>query len=371
MPFFFTEKIRFRPKIFFEFPRELSFMPRTPKALALISGGLDSLLAARVVRDLGVDVTGISFDSGFFHLGQPGSRTDAGGHMHPWVARLENVAAQARIPLEIIDVSREFFQMLLNPAHGYGSHVNPCIDCKILFLSRARQRLAELGGDFLITGEVSGQRPMSQNLTALDLIERRSGCHDILLRPLSAKVLAPIRAEREGLVNRDRLYGFSGRTRKPQLELAAQLGITEFAQPAGGCVLTEEVFGLRFADFRKHTDLTQAVSHAEITRLRLGRHFRLGSGAKVIVGRNEAENDWLERERGNWGMVFPHTCKGPVGLISSPWTPADRDFLFGAVARYSDAPRGEQVELEWTQAGSVEILSAVAINDEVLLAARI
>jgi len=346
-------------------------MPRTPKALALISGGLDSLLAARVVRDLGVDVTGVTFDSGFFHLGQPGSRTDAEGRVHPWVARVEDVAAQARIPLEIIDVSREFFQMLLNPAHGYGSHVNPCIDCKILFLCRARERLAEIGGDFLITGEVSGQRPMSQNLTALDLIERRSGCHDILLRPLSAKVLAPIRPEREGLVDRERLYGFSGRTRKPQLALAAQLGITEFAQPAGGCVLTEEAFGLRFADFRKHTELVGEIDHAEVTRLRLGRHFRLASGAKVIVGRNEAENDWLEREHGKWGMAFPHVCKGPVGLISPGHQALEREFLLGAVARYSDAPRGERVDLEWTDESGLQILQGAALSDEVLQAVRI
>ncbi|NTV53660.1 MAG: hypothetical protein HGA76_11715 [Candidatus Firestonebacteria bacterium] len=346
-------------------------MQRVPKALALLSGGLDSLLAARVVRDLGVDVTGVTFDSGFFHLGAPGTRTDAAGSVHPWVARAENVAAQAGVPLEIIDVSRDYLSMLLHPPHGYGAHVNPCIDCKILFLRRARQRLLELGGDFIITGEVAGQRPMSQNRSALDVIERFSGCQDILLRPLSALCLAPIRAEREGLIARERLLGFSGRTRKPQMALAEKLGIVEYAQPAGGCVLAEAHFAGRFADFRKHWEADKKIGHEDITRLRLGRHFRLASGAKVIVGRSESENDWLEQARGEWGMAFPQTCKGPVGLLSHPEDAAGREFLWRAVARYSDAPRGEVVALEWHTTDGLQIVSASALSEETLLAVRI
>jgi len=342
-------------------------MPQ-PKALALISGGLDSLLAARVVRDLGVDVTGVSFDSGFFHLGEPGMRTDPWGRVHPWVANVEAVAVQARVPLEIIDVSEEYQRMLLAPAHGYGGNVNPCIDCKILFLRRARRRLEKLGGGFLITGEVAGQRPMSQNRPALDMIEKLSGCRDLLLRPLSALVLEPTLPEREGWIDRQRLYGFSGRTRKPQMELAAALGITHYAQPAGGCVLTDEGFARRFADFRRHAAPDQGLTHLDMTRLRLGRHFRLVSGAKMIVGRNESENDWLENCRGDWGMVFPHTVKGPVGLISAPWTEADREFVLGAVARYSDAPRGERAALEWTDERGAVVVDAVALSDEKLKA---
>jgi tRNA U34 2-thiouridine synthase MnmA/TrmU len=346
-------------------------MSRTPIALALISGGLDSLLAARVVHDCGVDVRGITFDSGFFHLGKPGTREDEFGRVHPWVAHVEAVAAQARVPLEIVDVSNDFYRMLLNPAYGYGSHVNPCIDCKILFLRKALERLRELQGDFLITGEVTGQRPMSQNRTALDCIERRSGCHDILLRPLSALCLEPTKPEREGLIDRQRLLGFSGRTRKPQMELAARLGIQEYAQPAGGCVLTEEAFAHRFLDFRKELQPERELTHVDITRLRLGRHFRLAQGSKIIVGRNEIENDWLEQYCGNWGLIRPLECKGPVALVSTPGDETGKRFALGAVARYSDAPRGQSVQLEWIHAGVTEVLWAAASPEEELIAARL
>jgi tRNA U34 2-thiouridine synthase MnmA/TrmU len=320
---------------------------------------------------LGVDVRGITFDSGFFHLGQPGSRCDEFGRVHPWVTHVEAVAAQACVPLEIVDVSQDFYRMLLAPAYGYGAHVNPCIDCKILFLRKALARLQELGGDFLITGEVSGQRPMSQNKTALDCIERRSGCHDILLRPLSALCLEPTKPEREGLSDRQRLLRFSGRTRKPQMELAARLGIQEYAQPAGGCVLTEENFSLRFQDFRKTMQPGQELTYQDITRLRLGRHFRLAQGSKIIVGRNEQENAWLEQYRGDWGFIQPFDCKGPAALVSTPNDPEARAFALGAAARYSDVPRGEKAKLEWHDAQGMHVVEAVAWDDEQLTAVRL
>jgi tRNA U34 2-thiouridine synthase MnmA/TrmU len=337
----------------------------------LISGGLDSLLAARIVKEQGIDVRGIAFDSGFFHLGRPGTRQNARGQVHPWVARVEKVAEQAGVPLEIVDVSPEFYRMLLHPDHGYGAHVNPCIDCKILFLREAKRRLEALGGDFLVTGEVAGQRPMSQNRTALDLIERRAGVHDLLLRPLSALCLAPVRAEREGLVDRTRLLGISGRTRKPQMELAARWGITDYAQPAGGCVLADAGFARRLEDFKSHLPAGAQVVYLDMVRLRLGRHFRLAQGSKVIIGRHEAENDGLEEVQGDWAMIRPSEVKGPVALASGPWDETLQRFVLGAVARYSDAPGGQAVGLEWHQGGALRTFSSQALNDADLAEVRL
>lgn len=322
---------------------------QAPKAIALLSGGLDSLLAAGVVKNLGVEVLGVAFDSGFFHLVQPGSRLDHRGQVIPWVAHLEATARRLQIPLEIMDVSREFFQMLLAPAHGYGAHVNPCIDCKILFLKRARERLQAVQGDFLITGEVLGQRPMSQNRPALGVIERAAGCEDILLRPLSALCLPATRPEREGLVDRERLLGFSGRTRKPQMALAASLGIGEYSQPAGGCILTDEGFARRFLDFRQRLAPGETFSWVDIVRLRLGRHFRLPGGGKIIIGRNEKENDLLEAYQGDWACLQSMDYPGPIALVQENADPAAKAFALRAVARYADVPQGQSLSIAWHQ----------------------
>jgi len=342
----------------------------TPIALALLSGGLDSLLAARVVKAQGIDVRGVVFDSGFFSLDLPGRRLNAAGELHPLLQRAEPAMAAADIPVELIDVSEAFFRMLLKPAHGYGSHLNPCIDCKILFLRRARERLAELGGDFLITGEVLGQRPMSQNSQALQIIERQAGVQDILLRPLSAKCLPPTKPEREGVVDRERLCDFSGRTRKPQMDLAARLGITDYSQPAGGCVLTEESFERRFQDWREHAPADRVPTFEQMVRLRLGRHFRLPGGGKIIIGRNARENDCLYQFRGDLPVVKAVEVPGPVALVEENGDPASRPFVLGAVARYADTAPGT-VAVEWQAGGQVEIKIVTPLCDEALSAVRI
>jgi tRNA-uridine 2-sulfurtransferase len=341
------------------------------RAIALLSGGLDSLLAARMVRDLGVDLQGVVFDSGFFSLEPPGQSRNATGELHPLLAKLAAPMAAAGIPVELVDVSEEFLRMLLQPAHGLGSHFNPCIDCKILFLRRARQLLAERGGDFLVTGEVVGQRPMSQNSQTLRTIERESGCQDILLRPLSAKLLPPTRAEREGLIDRERLYAFSGRTRKPQMELAARFGITGYAQPAGGCILTDEGFERRLRDHLAYAGRQQPPTFAQIARLRLGRHFRLPGGAKVIVGRDARENDYLLRYRENLTVIQTADVPGPVVLVEDTGDPAARPFAFGAAARYAGAAPGETVALEWTVGDQTSREYAAPLTDAELQAVRI
>lgn len=341
------------------------------KAIALISGGLDSLLAARVVRDQGVEVRAVVFDSGFFSLDPPGQAVNAAGEPHPLLRHILGPMAAAGIPVDLVDLSSEYFRMLRHPAHGFGSHVNPCIDCKILFLRTAKARLAEWGGDFLVTGEVLGQRPMSQNAQTLRVIERDSGCQDLLLRPLSALNLPPTRAEREGWVDRAQLFAFSGRTRRPQVELAARLGLTEYAQPAGGCVLTDEGFARRWQDWVSRLPEDALLRFPQVVRLRLGRHFRLSGGGKVIVGRNARENEHLLRYREDLPWVESRDRPGPVVLVEGNGDAEVRDFALGAAARYADAPRGTQVALEWHEGDAVSRVTAAALSDEELAAVRL
>lgn len=342
-----------------------------PIALALLSGGLDSLLAALAVRRQGVEVRGVIFDSGFFSLEPPGTVRSPAGVLHPMLARVSEPMAQAGIPVELIDVFEPYLRLLTRPAHGFGSALNPCIDCKILFLTRARERLAELGGGILVTGEVVGQRPMSQNAPTLNTIERESGCRDLLLRPLSALRMPPTRAEREGWIDRAQLFGFSGRTRKPQLELAARWGLSGYSQPAGGCILTEESFERRWKDYIAHRASETPPGFPEVARLRLGRHFRLPGGAKVIVGRDAAENAYLERYRESAVLIQPAEVPGPVTLLETPGDPAAAEFALGAAARYTNLPPGERAEFEWTDRAGTRRVMAAPLADEVLQAARI
>ncbi len=343
----------------------------TAKAIALISGGLDSLLAARVVRDQGVEVRAVVFDSGFFSLDPPGQAVNAAGEPHPLLRHVQGPMAAAGIPVDLVDLSDAYFRMLRRPDHGFGSHVNPCIDCKILFLRTAKARLAEWGGDFLITGEVLGQRPMSQNAQSLSVIERDSGCRDLLLRPLSALNLPPTRPEREGWVDRTRLFAFSGRTRRPQVELAARLGLTEYNQPAGGCVLTDAGFARRWQDWTARLPEDARLRFPQVVRLRLGRHFRLPGGGKVIAGRNARENDYLLRYREDLPWIESREVPGPVVLVDAGGDAAARDFALGAAARYADAPRGARVPLEWHEGEAVSRVTAVSLSDEELAAVRL
>lgn len=340
------------------------------KALALLSGGLDSILAARVVKDLGVDVSGVVFDSGFFSLEPPGRAANDAGEPHPLLERLAGPMGAAGIPVELVDVSEEFFRLLRKPAHGFGSHINPCIDCKILFLRRARRMLEEGRADFLVTGEVLGQRPMSQNAQALHIIGRDAECEDLLLRPLSAQLLPPTKPEREGWVPRDKLYAFSGRTRKPQMELAARLGLGGYAQPAGGCVLTDEGFERRLRDFLSRLGEGRPLTFTDVARLRLGRHFRLPGGSKVIVGRNARENGYLERYAGGWAVSKVTDRPGPIVLADAGDEVTVR-FALGAAARYANVPSGERAAVEWVMNNRADCRMVSPLAEEELQAARI
>jgi len=245
------------------------------KALALFSGGLDSALAAKIVLDQGVQVEALYFVNAFLP-------TQHNTEMSRW-------AGQLGAKLHILDISQPHLELVRSPRYGYGGNMNPCIDCRILMLKKAKAYMQSHRFHFLISGEVLGQRPMSQRKDTLNIIERDADVKGLLLRPLSAKKLAPTLAEVKGWVDRDKLFDFSGRSRKPQLALSKRLGIKEYLTPAGGCLLTEVEFARKFRDLLA----SGKVDLDGVRLLKAGRHFRLKSSARIIVGRNEEENKYL------------------------------------------------------------------------------
>lgn len=318
---------------------------RRPRALALLSGGLDSMLAARVVMDQGVDVEGLNFYTGFCVEGhtralRPGKA--APGHRHDalWVAD------QLGIPLHVADVAADYKSVVLDPRYGYGGHFNPCLDCKIFMATRADAFAREHGFDFLITGEVLDQRPKSQRPEALPLIARASGTKDRLLRPLSAHHLPATLPEREGWVDRDALFAFHGRNRKPQLALAKALGIDAFAQPAGGCCfLTDAAYS------RKLGDLFEARGRRDyelddIVLLKVGRHLRPEPGFKLIVGREDGENRYLSGYRDRFVSVEVLGHEGPLALIDGSADDAGLTLAARIVARYGQGRQQPVVQVQ-------------------------
>ncbi len=279
------------------------------RALVLFSGGLDSILAARLLMAQGVDVLALRFVTPFFAAD---------------VADPERYVAAMRkkygIQVLVRDLSRDFMGILRAPVHGFGRNFNPCIDCKILMLRKARELLAELDADFLATGEVLGQRPMSQRRDAMRSIERESGCEGILLRPLCAQLMQPTAAEQNGLVDRERLGRRSGRGRTEQQRLAASLGITEYPTPAGGCLLTDVNLCTRFRLFAPGIFSLSSVD-AQVGSFRLllfGRHFAPAPGLWLVLGRDQRENAQLEslREPEDW-LLTTVERPGPLGLLRS------------------------------------------------------
>jgi tRNA-specific 2-thiouridylase len=230
-------------------------MSKQRKAVALISGGLDSMLAAKTIMEQGVHVEGINFFTGFCVEGHTHAIRDK-DRAKPKRNNSLWVAEQLGIKLHIVDVIEEYKNVLINPKHGYGAHLNPCLDCKIFMVNKAKQWIAENGFDFIITGEVIGQRPMSQRKATMPIVAKESGADDLLLRPLCAKNLPPTLPEREGWVDREKLYDITGRSRKPQMALAQHYDFTDYSQPAGGCCfLTDKNYSAKLVD------LWQAQGH--------------------------------------------------------------------------------------------------------------
>jgi tRNA U34 2-thiouridine synthase MnmA/TrmU len=312
------------------------------KAVVLLSGGLDSTLAARMLQEQGIELHAIHFTSPFCTCsGNGGCRSQA-----------NIVAERMGIPIRTVSKGEEYLEIVKSPRHGRGSAMNPCIDCRIFTLRKARSFMEEIGASFLVTGEVVGQRPMSQRDDALRSIERHSGCSGLVLRPLSARHLPPTLPEREGWVDRERFLAITGRSRKEQIRLASSFGIGDYPCPAGGCLLTDRGFSAKVRDlienepgFRMH----------DVHLLKAGRHFRV-RGIRAIVAKSEEENRRLEALcRGKAAVYVSDSHPGPsVALFGG--CEADRlDLLSRVLTRYSKAgmpgpyvvrevsPRGERI----------------------------
>ncbi len=321
--------------------RVVKLMDRQPRAVALISGGLDSMLAAKAVMEQGVHVEGINFFTGFCveghtHAIRKQERDKPKRNNSLWVAE------QLGIKLHIVDIVEEYKDVVLNPKHGYGANLNPCLDCKIFMVKKAKEWLIQHNFDFIITGEVVGQRPMSQRAFTMPIVAAESGAEDLLLRPLSAQNLPPSRAEREGWVQREQLFNFSGRSRKPQIALANRWGIEEYAQPAGGCCfLTDANYSGKLRDLWAHRP-SRNYELDDIMLLKIGRHLRPRPHFKMILSREEGETNFLEGYKNEFVWIKTASCSGPLTLLDGDnLTEDDIQLAAQLTARYSkgkDAP---------------------------------
>jgi tRNA-specific 2-thiouridylase len=294
------------------------------KGISLLSGGLDSLLATKVVLEQGIEVLGVTFETPFFSA-----------------QKAKSAAAHMGIPLLTLDITEEHLEMLKAPVYGYGRNMNPCIDCHTLMLKKAGIMMKEEGADFVFTGEVLGQRPMSQNRRSLYIVAKNSGYIEFILRPLSAKLLPETKPEMEGKIDREKLLDIRGRGRKFQLGLAKHYGVTDYSAPAGGCLLTDPFFSKRLKDLFNHQ---KEFSIRDVNFLKIGRHFRTGTSLKVIVGRNSFDNEAILRLSES-GDTVVHMANFPGPTVVVPGECDDETILLAAsiCALYSDAPNNREV----------------------------
>jgi len=296
------------------------------KAIILLSGGLDSTLAAELMSRENLELLAVNFKTPFClcdrHSSGPGCASNA-----------RRVASALGIPLEVINATGEFLEILKDPPHGYGANANPCIDCRILFFRKSRELMEKTGASFIITGEVLGQRPMSQFRHHMDLIEREAGLAGLVVRPLSAKLLDQTIPERNGWISRERMLDIAGRSRRPQMTLARDLGINDYPCAAGGCLLTDPEFARRIRDLIAHGELDMQ----SISLLKAGRYFRLAPGAILVVGRNEGENGMLVSLAKDGDHVFrPAAINGPTAVGKGNYSGELIDLACRIVSRYSD-----------------------------------
>ncbi|MBI5420462.1 MAG: hypothetical protein HZA60_10265 [Deltaproteobacteria bacterium] len=302
------------------------------RAVILLSGGLDSTLAAKMMVDQGIELFALHFTSPFCTCtrGKNGaSASAAGAGCH---SQAQIVAGKMGIPIRTVSKGKEYIDIVRSPRHGRGAAMNPCIDCRIFTLSKGREYMVEIGASFLVTGEVVGQRPMSQRRDAIRIIEKHSRCEGLVLRPLSAMHFEPTLPEREGWVDRERLLDIVGRSRKEQIRLAQEWEIADYPCPAGGCLLTDRTFSVKVRDLLNHSP---SPDMADLLLLRVGRHFRLPDGRKVIVGRDEAENRKLEAlGRGKLRVYIADGFSGPSVGIGGPANGSPVGLLARIFTRY-------------------------------------
>ena len=303
-------------------------------AVALISGGLDSVLAAKVVMEQGFHVVGLYFTSAF---------SKSYGLEHNTCAA--RVSKAIGIELRVIDMGQDYIDLVRNPVHGYGKNINPCIDCKIFMLKKAKLVMQELDSPFVVTGEVLGQRPMSQRRDTLGTIERDADMKGLILRPLSAALLPPTKAELAGMIQRDKLLGISGRSRRVQLQLAERYGIKGFSTPAGGCLLTDKNFSSKLRDLFEDK---LAVSPNDIRLLTVGRHYRFDTGVKIVVGRNNKENNvLLSLAPHGYHLFTPYGFPGPIALLNGEPTQDIKQTVGRLIITYSKQVPGLAYRIQY------------------------
>jgi tRNA U34 2-thiouridine synthase MnmA/TrmU len=341
------------------------------KAIGLLSGGLDSTLAARVLVEQGIEVIGLNYSTGFCMNDH--RRAMARPDEDPKRMRNEALRAGADlgIPIEVLDAGQEYLKMVLNPKHGYGKRANPCIDCRIFMIHGAADYMRENGGHFVFTGEVLNQRPMSQHHQALKLIEKECGIAGYLLRPLSAKHLPPTKPEELGWVDRERLLGIAGRSRKEQIAFSESRNIQDYPQPSGGCCfLADENFARRFHDMKQHSD-PEAFRKEDMILLKVGRHFRLSPGVKIIVGRDEGENNFLTGLKATGWHFEVLDCGSPITLVEGEPDGELMRLIASITARYSSRRTEPLVEVAARRNDRDERLIVPPAADQAIAALRV
>ncbi|MFC1858557.1 tRNA 4-thiouridine(8) synthase ThiI [Thermodesulfobacteriota bacterium] len=316
------------------------------RALGLLSGGLDSILSGVVLRDQGIAVEWISFETPFFSA-----------------ENARQAAARLGIRLTVENITPVYIEMLKDPPCGYGQAMNPCLDCHALMFKMAGKTLVAEGFDFLFSGEVLGQRPMSQTRSSLRYVEKRSGFDGHILRPLSARLLAETIPEKKGLVNREKLYDISGRSRKPQMMLVKKFGITEYPAPAGGCLLTDKNFSARLKDLLNYQD---THSEEDFYLLQYGRHIRLGDTTKIIVGRTKSDNENIAGfyDPAKHTIIRVKKIPGPITLMIPDVNLASIKLAAQICVRYSKAPQDRPVEVEVVRPQGRETIKVFALPPE-------
>lgn len=324
-------------------------------AVGIASGGLDSLLAMHLVRRMGLQVLALHFVTGFEAGLLRRLRADPATPLEA-PASLHKTAVATGCQTMVVDIREEFLDLLVAPPHGFGRHLNPCLDCKIGMLRHARRIMEERGGELVFTGEVLGQRPMSQHRQALDLIEREAGLCGRLLRPLSGRLLPATEAEQRGVFSREALCAIRGRSRKEQMSLAGSFGLTDYPAPAGGCLLTDPGYAARARALMERRPGRRLRAKDPVLLL-LGRHLALPGGGRAFIGRDQEENLCLARFAASGALCEAREVPGPTTLVEAPYSPADLEAAARLTAWYGKGRARTRVTVDGRSAdGQVETL---------------